>query len=408
MITGVDFIDFLIKNKTIQEYDAKSAYTLYSTDKSNIPFSSYAYFRTKFNNKFKSLNSIIVEESREIIVEEVPEILFIEQGRVVKNYKTGDVPPDPPGLMPTGTLFDEIVSDRITTDQEMQDHLDKYGEEFPEEDIEIGGFTRKCVDITAGKAGSGKTYSRAILAAMAKIFAKREYNKDLRIGFISGEMRESEWAKEISKCELLKEIEVDYMLNYVGQSNYEEIFWEAIGDYDIVVVDSFPAILGHIRMTPNEKRTEKTIINDFIRTILQSVEANDNNVQLINQCNKDGNYKGGTELPHMLSSLSMVNVEGRSRYLIYEKNRNNGNVNQKVYFSKSGNGLIEFNEEAYNATYKQAEDQKTSMQDLLSGLHAQQNSSDETESQEDSLIEEIAAIGDIGDTSTGYLATREI
>jgi hypothetical protein len=371
---------------------------------------TWGYFRTQFNKmqysaRLSTNTNDIPNYPVERITVTTPQLVEIieEQGRVIKNYLTGDVIPKAPDLIPTGTLFDEIVSDRITTEQDMKEYLEKYGEEMPEDKIEIGGFTRKCVDIVAGKAGSGKTYSRCVLAVLAKVFAKREYGKDIRVGFISGEMRESEWSKEITKCELLKEIEVDYMLNYVGQNNYESIFWEAVADYDIVIIDSFPAILGHIRMSPNEKRVEKTIVNDFIRKILTSVESNNNNVQLINQCNKDGNYKGGTDLPHMLSSLSFVQVEGNQRYLTYEKNRNNGNVNRKVYFSKAKNGIIEFNEEAYEATYKQTEDKQTSMEELMNALHSNQRSDDDTE---EGLAERIAAVGDIGSTSTGFLAAR--
>ena len=77
---------------------------------------------------------------------------------------------------------------------------------MPEDMIEIGGFTRQCVDIVAGDPGSGKTYSRNILAVKAKLFAAREQDKKLTVHFISGEMRASEWAKEINSCELLKKI----------------------------------------------------------------------------------------------------------------------------------------------------------------------------------------------------------
>jgi hypothetical protein len=337
--------------------------------------STYPYFRTQYNKYntrvIQAINT--TPQPVEVKTEEIVEVIE-EQGRVIKNYMNGDSIPDAPSLIPTGTMFDELISDRITNEEEMKAYEEKYGEEMPEDKIEIGGFTRKCVDITAGKAGSGKTYSRCVLAAKAKVFMKREYNKDIRVGFISGEMRESEWAKELKKCSLLKELEVDYMLNYVGQNNYESIFWEAVADYDIVIIDSFPAILGHIRMSPNEKRPEKTIINDFIRKILQTVESSNNNVQLINQCNKDGNYKGGTELPHMLSSLSFVETEGPKRFMRFEKNRNNGNVNRKAYFSKDENtGDIIFNEEAYNSTYKSSEDNKTSLKELMEELSNKTN-----------------------------------
>jgi hypothetical protein len=331
------------------------------------------YFRTKYNNYIRSLS----DENRNKITISSPikkekEIILLENSvRATKNYKNGDKKPELPDLIPTGTIFDEVISDRVTTQEEKDKYLEDFGIEMPEDKIEIGGFSRKCVDIVAGRAGSGKTYSRCILAAKAKIFAKREYNKDIRVGFISAEMRESEWAKELDKCSLLEELEVDYMLDHVGSPNYEDIFWEAFGDYDIVIVDSFPAVLSHFKMSRPEhlpKLTENQMVFSFIKKAIQSVQDNNNNVQLINQANKDGNYKGGTEMPHMMSSMSFVRVEGQQRYIYFEKNRNNGTVNRKLYFSKTANGDIEFNEEAYNATYKITEDKKQSVSEFMETL----------------------------------------
>jgi hypothetical protein len=423
-MTAIQFIEKLVSQNTTLK--AEQAYKIYLENLNGEEASTYPYFRTKYNNHLRfnigATNTNSQESTIEINISEeavaetfdftLPEVITEpELLRSVKNYKDGSSElPTPPDLIPTGVLFDSIISDRITTKEEMEEHSNKYGEDFPEDKIEIGGFTRKCVDIVAGKAGSGKTYSRCVLAAKAKVFMKREYGVDIRVGFISGEMRESEWAKELAKCELLKELEVDYMLNYVGQNNYEDIFWEALADYDIVVVDSFPAILGHIRMSPNEKRNERIIINDFIRKILKLVEERNNNVQLINQCNKDGSYKGGTELPHMLSSLSYIVTEGSSRYLIYEKNRNNGaTIGQKVYFTKTTNGDIEFNEEAYNATYKTTEDKKQSLEELFSSLNG---ATLEAELQdlatEDPTLntEALESLGEFEGGGNGYLVDR--
>jgi len=435
-MNAIDFIDlFLTQNdpttRVIKAEQAYSSYINYCQNK-NVETSTYPYFRTKFNNKLKDISvasnpseNIDIEHNDGLeesfiipIVEELENDIFfdvvearVELTRSVKNYKTGDEVPTPPSLIPTGCLFDRLISDRVTTDKDMENYQDKFGEDMPDEMIEVGGFTRKCVDIIAGKAGSGKTISSCILAVKAKYFMKREYGVDIKIGFISGEMRESEWAKEISKSEMLKELEVDYMLNYVGQNNYESIFWEAVADYDIVIVDSFPAILGHVRMSPNEKRVEKTIINDFIRKILQIVEARNNNVQLINQCNKDGSYKGGTELPHMLSSLRYVMVEGNKRFMIWEKNRNNGStIGQKIYFDKDEHEGISFNEEVYDATYNSIEDKKQTLEELFSSLNTK-NLEDELAEMEDSVSESIPEAvleerGEFQGGGHGYLVDR--
>ena len=184
-------------------------------------------------------------------------------------------------------------------------------------------------------------------------------------------MRASEWAKEINSCELLKEVEVTYMLDYVGYPNYEDIFWDAFAYGDIVICDSLPAIISHMKMSlpANRKaKPETQMIFDFIRKSLKSVEENNNNVQLINQANKDGNYKGGTELPHMMSSMSFVKLDGTNRYMIFSKNRNNGKVKRKVFFSRKECGDIEFNVEAYEATYKKVNDKKETLDAFINGL----------------------------------------
>jgi hypothetical protein len=369
-MNAIEFIENLVTQNRIKDFSAANAFDLF---RQNGGEGTFAYFRTKFNNRRKELgiNEVTTIEIPEtpVMLEESPVIINNLATRVIKNYKNGDKMPEIPGLISTGTLFDRIISDRLTSPKSIEEYKEKFGEDMPEDMLEIGGFTRKCVDIVAGKPGSGKTYSRNILAAKAKIFMKREYNIDIRVGFISAEMRESEWAKELQQCELLKEIEVDYMLNYVGCSNYEDIFWEAFGDYDIVIVDSFPAVISHIKMSPNERRTDKIIVFDFIRKALDSVEKHNNNVQLINQANKDGDYKGGTELPHMMSSMSFVGTEGTARYMQFIKNRNNGTtINRKVYFSKDAHGDIVFNEESYVATYEQILDKKQSLADIFNTL----------------------------------------
>jgi len=301
----------------------------------------YAYFRTKYNNKVKSLSLDTSPEVTggpvETTVDTVDTAAFTLPTRKSVDYMNGDIIPEMPDLIPTGTIFDILACDRITTKQMLEDYEAKTGLDMPAEEIQSGGFTRKCADIRVGKAGAGKTYLTSILAAKAKVFARREQNKNIRVGLISGEMRDTEWAKELNTCELLKEIEVDYMLDYVGYSNYMEIFWEAVADYDIVIVDSLPAVISHFKMSwdiasMGKMPTENQLIFKFINKILKSVKENNNNVQIINQATKDGNYKGGTELPHMLSSMSFVKVEGQQRYIEFAKNRNNGKVNRKLYF----------------------------------------------------------------------------
>ena len=301
-----------------------------------------------------AIEDMVEEKGDEIKVDDFGDVIAKEKGLEITVYNDGSELPPLSGLIPTGTLFDKVICDRITTDEQKLD--------LEPRDWLRGGFTRKCCDVTAGGAGSGKTYSRTMLACMAKAI-----DPTLRIGFVCGEMREVEWLKEVHSSPILAELEVIYMMNYVGQTNYEKVFYEAIAMFDIVIVDSFTAIISHIKMSPKEKRNDKTITFDMIREINLSVDKNDNNVQLINQATKDGNYKGGTELPHMMSSQSFVRVDGQQRYMQFEKNRNNGTtINRKLYFTKNDvTGMLEFNEEVYKATYEQTQNVKQDLNEFF-------------------------------------------
>lgn len=382
-MNALEFIEGLAVSNEIGHYGARQAYDAFAEQVGLENAGTYGYFRTKFNNRCKELgveavrattpkpavtyNPVTSDEPVfEYPTEELPT-------RKTDNYMEGDEVPLPPDLIPTGTIFDRFICDRITPKTDIEEFLARTGEPMPLEDIEIGGFTRKCADIVAGDPGAGKTTSRALLAVKAKRFARKEQHKELIVHFISGEMRKTEWGKELAKAPLLRELEVTYMLDYVGFPNYMDIFWDAFSYGDIVIVDSLPAILSHFRMSWDQAihgkmPTETQMIFDFIRKTLKSVEKYDNNIQLINQANKDGSYKGGTELPHMLSSMSYVKRDGEQRYMIFEKNRNNGSCGRKLFFTRDKDGDIEFNEEAYITTYESVEEKGKDLTELMSTL----------------------------------------
>ena len=134
-------------------------------------------------------------------------------------------------------------------------------------------------------------------------------------------------------------------------------------------------------MSPKEKRTDKAITFDLIREINLSVDKYDYNMQLINQATKDGNYKGGTELPHMMSSQSFVRVDGQKRYMEFEKNRNNGQtISRKLYFTKNTTtGLLEFDSDIYTATYETKEDTKQTIAEFFKTVQARVETKGEEE-----------------------------
>jgi hypothetical protein len=381
-MNAIEFINHLVSENIINNFIASEAYDEFKRLYGDS--CTYGYFRTKFNNTIKNLQEssefsasesnqknteekLIAPVVKTVAKLELPKSTTRTKKRVIKDY-TVDGIPEPPALIPTGTKFDQLISDRYENSEDLQNYEEKHGIPMPLAERSLGGFTRKCADIVAGKPGSGKTTSRLKLAAKAISFHREVFNKELRVGFISAEMREAEFAKELNAYPPLADIKVEYFIDYAGYDNYQELFWEALADnYDLIIVDSFPAVIAHFRMCANEKRSEKEIIFDFINKLVDIIETKNMNVQLINQANKDGNYKGGTELPHMLSSLSFVYVENRKRYFEFEKNRNNGGaIGNRLYFSNGENNHINFDEDAYDLAYNSSKDENRNINDILS------------------------------------------
>lgn len=316
----------------------------------------FPYFRTHYNNALRANGVVPVKEttsttsSLESIVDKDLSIGVLKIEKFNVNDENVLLEP-----IPTGTFFDTLVSKRNN------------------------GPLRKCVDVTVGAPGAGKTYSRVALAAAAK-----RLNPEIKAGFISCEMRKSEWLEEVVADPILAEVEVVFMLDYIGKSNYLSLLKEALSKFDIVVVDSFAVIIHHLMLVATKGTSEKKLIFDLINFFIECAETFNSNIQLINQVNKDGNYKGGTELPHMVSSLCFVKVENGQRYMYFEKNRNNGiTIQRRLFFSKNKEkqGEIEFNQDAYKAAYEQIADKKQSIKDFLlakASLNAEQSETEKS------------------------------
>lgn len=344
--------EYLKRDNIKFEISAKEAYDVYK-EEFTTSTTTFEYFRTKFNNHKKSLNlpvhnSNFETNSKKDIKEVIDPNLSLGVLKI-HSYEPG-AKIDLPDPIPTGTFADKIISKRL-------------------------GFMRKCVDVTVGEPGAGKTFSRCALA----ISAKRQ-NPDIKIGFISCEMRESEWLEEIGSDPYLAEIKVIYMLDYVGKSNYLQILEDAIKQFDIVVVDSFAVIIHQLMLVSPRGTSEKKLIFDLIGFFIKLAEEGNLNIQLINQVNKDGNYKGGTELPHMTSSLCFVRVENHRRYQVYVKNRNNGStIQQRLYFTKDKDKKVPiiFDQETYAATYEVTEDKKKDIKEFLNDFNLKNRSKDQ-------------------------------
>ena len=229
--------------------------------------------------------------------------------------------------MKTGTIFDSFFSKR-------------------------DGVDRGCVNVFAAKAGAGKT---SLLSGIANLC--KEVNPDIKIGILHGEMRKKEWLRECSENPDFLSLVVHYMRDLENSDDLETAFKNVIASFDMVIIDSFPVFLLMMQ-DAYPRMAAKTLLKRSIDLLLDAAEESDSVINVINQCNKDGSYKGGTELAHWVSSVSYVVKEDKgTRYITQEKSRNSDNTGRKLYFSRKNNKLS-FNEDTYRIAYmNNSEDQ---------------------------------------------------
>jgi len=361
----------------------------------------FEYFRTKYNN-YRKENNI----KTEVKLEESPHKHKHHKVELeVDNYTDTDLSGEIAETIPTGTLFDTIVSD--------------------------GGFVRKSVDAVAAKAGSGKTWSRMSLLAEAVIYNRKAIEeqkefisnypeepvveiKPIKAALLSAEMVKHEIAKEVLSSPKLRNIDFIYLVNYFKKGITAEQYWdlleECFKNYDLLIADSFSIIFEQLFELYEGKIKAKKLLFLLISRLTEWTEKYNCNLQLILQCKRDGTYLGASALVHAISSLSYVYVYGQKRFIMFEKNRNNGrSVNQEIFFSKKDGDLI-FDEDAYNNTYNITEDKKSSMADFI--IELQQKNIVKLASEKDihfqtNLIDSIAEI-ELNKEENNDIATENV
>jgi len=385
--------------ETLQDFTVSPRDAFNTYDKQYPNIAKFEYFRTKYNNKRKELNIAVPVPT----TQERPSVhnhskLELE----VNNYKGADLTSLISEVIPTGTLFDEIISD--------------------------GGFVRKSVDAVAAKAGSGKTWSRMSLAAEAVLLNKKLIKeqedfidnypeetvvmiKPIKAALLSAEMVEHEIAKEVRSSPKLENIDFIYLVNYfrkgITADQYWDILEQCFKNYDLLIADSFSVIFEQLFELYEGRMKAKKLLFLLIDRITKYTEKYNCNLQLILQCKRDGTYLGASALVHAISSLSYVHVYGQKRFIMFEKNRNNGStVNQEVFFSKK-EGSIEFDEEAYKNTYRVVEDKKSSMADFIKQLQDKNAPKIEAKSGEEAVQNQTDLLSQIAEMEENNSIEKE-
>jgi len=340
---------------------------------------SDGYFRTKFNNSKRDLplqplpsdTVISIRPEREIKVESDVQEDPVKKEIILETefFAKEDLESFTPQPISTGTYADNIIGQDL-------------------------GFARSSVNVFVGGAGTGKTSTLVALAVEAienreveitalknQYYAEgREWDeenpplKPITANIVHGEMRKKEWMVECHEVPYFHKVGMIFLRQHRGSADYAEILRLALGSADIVIIDSFPVILSHMRIS-YPRKTANAILYEVIDLFTDTADTADNVINVINQVNKDGQYKGGTDLVHMVSSLAYFKIENRKRCLEFEKNRNGGaTINQKLFFGRTEDKRLDFNVDAYETTYLCDEDSEQSVQELLESLSSKNNS----------------------------------
>jgi predicted ATP-dependent serine protease len=333
-----------IDNLTDYTANAQESFNEYNKQYPGV--CKFDYYRTKYNNKKRELDLSVAIRISTPTTENTETVELKPKKEITlkaHNYTDKDVSGLIPETIPTGTLFDRIISDN--------------------------GFCRKCVDAVAAKAGSGKTWSRMSLAAKAVLHS----NHEVKAALLSAEMLEHEIAREVRSSPELNNIDFVYLVDYFKDNVTAQQYWyileECFKKYDLLIIDSFSVVHDQLLELYEGRMKSKKLIFMLTDHLTKWAAKYNCNVQLILQCKRDGTYLGSSALVHAISSLCYVHVFGQKRFNMFEKNRNNGtSVNREVFFSKSKDGSIIMDEESYAAAYERIEDTKTDIKQFLENL----------------------------------------
>ena len=321
MDSASDFIKHYITYLKKNDKEPKHAKIVYDSyvKQSKGGNCGFNYFRTKYNLALRT-NGFDIEKDiynkpsvkvREEVAYNAPASPVNFQPISHVDYQE-EVKVIPFRTIPTNTIYDiyhcetieqrKEICDVCSTENPMLSDVCSNCNTRIENEQVLPGLVRGAADIIYGDPGAGKTTLACYLGSEAS------YNNEaVFTSFICGEMTRREWDKELSKFPRFRNIKVFFIEDIKDDPNYllhlEHIFEVS----DIVIADSFPKILYHI-MNLELFKQEKVAIKFLVDFFKKMPEKHNCNLQLINQVIKDGSYKGGTELPHELSSLKKKKV----------------------------------------------------------------------------------------------------
>ena len=271
----------------------------------------FNYYCTYDKESFKAPEVTLSELERPMLSEPVPyEAKKIDLHNVDKDLF---VP------LKTGTAFDLIASKR-------------------------GGLMKGTVYILTGESGCGKTTIATNIGDYLQ-----EVDPTITVGFISGEMDETDWTEECFDNPRLAEIPTVFLLNYLDAPNYMEVLMKGLTDFKYCILDSFEVVIDQLkdRFGWTAKKAETELLN-----MLRQAASKGVTIICIQQYTKGGTFVGSNKIKHLLTGMMFVMFDkDGDRYLIFTKNRRGGHmVKKKLYYTKNTTtGRLEFDAQRFQA-----------------------------------------------------------
>jgi energy-coupling factor transporter ATP-binding protein EcfA2 len=200
-----------------------------------------------------------------------------------------------------------------------------------------GGLMKGTAYILTGESGAGKTTIATNIGDYLK-----EADPTVTVGFVSGEMDETDWTEECFDNPRLAEIPTVFLLNYLDAPNYMDVLLRGLTDFNYCIVDSFEVIIDQLkdRYGYTAKKAETELIN-----LLRQAASKGVTIVCIQQYTKGGTFVGSNKIKHLLTGMMFVMFDkDGDRYIKFTKNRRGGHmVNKKLYYTKNPKtGRLEF------------------------------------------------------------------
>jgi DNA repair protein RadA/Sms len=203
-----------------------------------------------------------------------------------------------------------------------------------------GGLFPGTNTVVIGDPGVGK--STVLLDWLANMQAQGK-----KVLFISGEMNDIDMYGYVKRFPKFGKLPIMFMQDYndCPKQAVEQVLNQG---YDVVLMDSWAEVTAMVKdqMGWARNKVESWLLELLEKNNKANNKANKNTAFIcIQQMTKAGEFAGSNRIKHMTTAMAALRFDGRGadaeRFLEFEKNRR-GSVGDKVYFSLSRGGCVDY------------------------------------------------------------------